>query len=119
MGAGRSGSSALEGPGGLGGGCGGGADEAPSMLSVLCHQRDRFRARLREVEEAMGGLQQELAKVGRGKGVAVVGGCWGRGWVGRACRAGVERQRWAVHAGTGADRQGWEGVAGARVMVKG
>ncbi len=33
------------------------------MLSVLCHQRDRFRARVREVEDSLVLLQHELARV--------------------------------------------------------
>ncbi|GAB4818452.1 hypothetical protein N2152v2_005498 [Parachlorella kessleri] len=42
---------------------GDGAGEGPSMLSVLCHQRDRFRARVRELEDSLVAVQQELARV--------------------------------------------------------
>ena len=65
-----------------------GGGEGPSMLSVLCHQRDRFRARVRELEDNLVAVQQELGRVGGARGV-----CWECLW-GLAWKARCEREWW-------------------------
>jgi membrane protein involved in colicin uptake len=46
-------------------GDGGGGGGEQTMVSVLCSQRDRYRARVQEVEGHLATLGQELKKVGR------------------------------------------------------
>lgn len=80
---------------------GGREGEAPSMLAVMSGQRDRFRARVRELEEHLLVQTQQLARVG-------------------ACGAARAWFDW-MHAGGGAvlpaDWLGRTRVCGARMTA--
>lgn len=99
-------------------------DPAPSgdhsMVAVLCHQRDRFRARVREAEEELAGLRQQLARVRWGLGCWVLQRAGGRqrvcaglglGWV-YACGRKAEGMCWAAAAAGAGERTGASWILG-------